>query len=284
MGGTPSELSIPPRQPCTGDVMIDPKQIPIRLLDDAHVSDELRRDLELASSHAPITYDVEAGLARFEQARLGTKLDAAAGSGLRVLGWVIGATVLLGGALGAAGLIGQDEAPRITAAMTPPKDTDLHREGAPVAGLPSSHAPKPGEPVAEPGHQARVGDAGAALAQPEGGDPALDAPKPPRPATTHPDATDSDADAPTPSLADEAVQINAARQALANDPAKTLALMQAAEQQFPNGAMIQERRGYAILALVALGRTAEAEQQANAYLERWPNGPLSRRVKDALGR
>lgn len=256
--------------------MTDPKQIPIRLLEDPAVTDALRRDLELASSHAPITFDVEAGLARFEQARFGTKLNGAAASSLRVLAWVVGASVLIGGALGAAGLLQQDDAPRITAAMTPPKDTDLHREDAPEAGVTPAHAHEPGEPVAETGHQDRVGDVGAGLAQPEGGDPALDASKPPRPAT---DPVD-----PTPSLADEAVQINAARKALADDPAKTLALMQAAEQQFPNGAMIQERRGYAILALVALGRTAEAEQQADAYLERWPNGPLSRRVKDALGR
>jgi hypothetical protein len=149
--------------------------------------------------------------------------------------------------------------------------------------LTSSLAREPGEPVAEAGHPARVGDAGAALAQAEGGDPALDAPKPPRPATTHP-VTGPVTEPPAPSLADEAAQINAARKALARDPAQTLALMQAAEQQFPNGAMIQERRGYAILALVALGRTQEAEAQADAYLERWPNGPLSRRVRDALGR
>jgi len=264
--------------------MTDPNQSPIRLLEDPAVSDALRRDLELASSHAPITFDVEAGLARFEQARFGTKLNSTAGSSLRVLAWVIGATVLLGGAFGAASLIGQDDAGRISStavpgAMTPPKDTDLRSEDGRVAGLTSSLAREPGEPVAEAGHPARVGDAGAALAQPEGGDPALDAPKPPRPATTHPVT-----EPPTPSLADEAAQINAARKALADDPAKALALMQAAEQQFPNGAMIQERRGYAILALVALGRTQEAVEQADAYLERWPNGPLSRRVRDALGR
>jgi hypothetical protein len=263
--------------------MSDPKQIPIRLLDDPSLLasdggwDALRRDLELASNHAPITFDVEAGLARFEQARLATKLDSTAGSSLRVLGWVVGATVLIGGALGAAGLIGQEDAPRIFAAMTPVNDTDLRIEGGPVAGPASSHARPPGEPVAEAGPSARVGDAGAALAQPEGGDPALDVPKPPRPATTHPVT-------PAPSLADEAAQINAGRNALDDDPAATLALLQAAEQQFPNGAMIQERRGYAILALVALGRRSEADQQADAYLERWPNGPLSRRVRDALGR
>lgn len=262
-----------------GDVMTDPKQIPIRLLEDPTVADALRRDLELASNHAPISFDVQAGLARFEQARFGTKLNSTAGSGLRVLGWVVGATVLLGGVIGAAGLMQQDDAPRITTAMTPPADAEIkiRSKDAPVAGLPSSHAREPGEPVAEAGQQDRVQDAGAALAQPEGDDPALDAPTPPRPAITPPDAPAE------PSLADEAMQINAARKALANDPGKTLALMQAAELQFPNGSMIQERRGYAILALVALGRTTDAEQQADAYLERWPNGPLSRRVRDALG-
>jgi hypothetical protein len=277
--------------------MTDLKQSPIRLLEDPSVSDALRRDLELASSHAPITFDIEAGLARFEQARFGTKLNSTAGTTLRVLGWVIGATVLLGGAFEAASLIGQDDAPRISSgsgAMAPAKDTDLRSEDGRVAGLTSSLAREPGEPVAEAGHPARVGDAGAALAQPEGGDPALDAPKPPRPDTSHPDTghqdtgdsdtSHADTGPQTPSLADEAAQINAARKVLAEDPAKALALMQAAELQFPNGAMIQERRGYAILALVALGRTAEAEEQADAYLERWPNGPLSRRVRDALGR
>jgi hypothetical protein len=202
--------------------------------------------------------------------------------------------VLLGGAYGAADLMRQDDKPRI-AAMTPPPvvhaersaeaEADLKHEDMPVAGSTSSRAREPGDPVAEAGQQARVGDAGAALAQPVGGDPVLDAPAPPRPDTTHPVApADPVQPPPSSSLASEAAQINAARKALDGDPAKTLELMQAAEQQSPDGAMIQERRGYAILALVGLGRTAEAEQQADAYLERWPNGPLSRRVRDALGR
>jgi hypothetical protein len=266
--------------------MTDPNQMPIRLLEDPSVSEALRLDLEIASNHAPIAFDVEAGLARFEQARVTTKVGSASGTGLRVLGWVIGATVLIGGALGAADLMSRDHAPQIAAAVTPealptkpavPAKPELKPEDAPVAGSMSSIAREPGESVAEAGQQARVGEADAALAQPEGDDPALDDPTPPRPATTHPVE-------PAPSLADEAAQINAARQALTHDPAKALALMQAAEQEFPNGAMIQERRGYAILALVALGRTAQAQEQADAYLERWPNGPLSRRVRDALGR
>lgn len=260
---------------------------PVRLLDDPanlEFGEALRRDLELASNNAPIHFDVEAGLARFEQSLATAKFGAASGASLRVLGWVVGATVLLGGAIGAAGLVSQSEPPRVTAAMAPP--TDLHTQDDPVAGPTSSGSREPGEPVAEVGQQTRVGDAGAAPLQPVGGDPALDMPEPPRPATTHPVEESPKPSVPTaqPELPDEATQINAARKALASDPAKALALMEAAEQQFPNGAMIQERRGYAILALVALGRHAEAEEQADAYLERWPNGPLSRRVRDALGR
>jgi hypothetical protein len=268
--------------------MTDMNQPPVRLLDDPAIADALRHDLELASNHAPLHYDVEAGLARFEKSVVGSKLSSTSGASLRVLGWVIGATVLLGGAFGAASVMSQDAAPRTTLAMSP--SADLHTQDAPVAGPTSSGTREPGAPVAEAG-QAGVGDAGAAIVQPAGGNPALDEPTPPRPDTTHPVDEPSDSKPgstpkpePEPSLADEATQINAARQALASDPAKTLALMEAAEKQFPNGAMIQERRGYAILALVALGRTTEAEQQADAYLERWPNGPLSRRVRDALGR
>jgi hypothetical protein len=266
--------------------MTDLNQPPTRLLDDPALADALRHDLELASAHAPISYDVDAGLARFEQSLAATKLGSASGATVRMLGWVVGATVLLGGAFGAVDSMRQRDTPRVTVAMTP--STELHTQDGPVAGPTSSGTREPGEPVAEAG-QAGVGDAGAALVQPAGGNPALDVPTPPRPDTSHsPAASPESKPEPAPSnetsLADEATQINAARQALASDPAEALALMEAAERLFPNGSMIQERRGYAILALVALGRTAEAEQQADAYLERWPNGPLSRRVRDALGR
>ena len=272
--------------------MTDLNQPPLRLIHDpAALADPalagVRHDLELASNHAPLHYDVEAGLARFEQAMVGTKLATASGATLRVLGWVVATSVLLGGSIGAAKLMQESDAPRITAAMTPPQD--LHTQDAPVAGPASLGTREPGEPVAEAGQPAGFGDAGAAIVQPEGGDPALDVPTPPRPDTIHPAIKPSSKPEPTPAPTpepelDEAAQINAARKALASDPAKTLALMQAAEQQFPNGVMIQERRGYTILALMALGRTAEAEQQANAYLERWPNGPLSHRVREAVGR
>ncbi len=76
--------------------------------------------------------------------------------------------------------------------------------------------------------------------------------------------------------------IDAARKSLAEDPAHTLELTEQAAERFPAGAMIEERRGYAILALITLDRP-KAEQLASEYLERWPKGPLARRIRDGLG-
>jgi hypothetical protein len=45
----------------------------------------------------------------------------------------------------------------------------------------------------------------------------------------------------------------------------------------------RERRGHAILALVALGRMAEAKKRAREYLERYPTGAQSHRIREAVG-
>jgi hypothetical protein len=286
--------------------MSDPNtQAPTRLLDDPALDGALRHDLELARANAPVAYDVDAGLSRFEQTLEGAGAAPAASgaastgvaTGARVLGWVLGAAVLVGGGVGATWMMGQADAEYVRVA-TPEVEpsTKVRAEEAPVAGASSSDASespqgsRSSESVAVVGVRGGAGDAGTAPAQAEGGSPALDAPAPPRPASKSPSATedaeDTKADgAPesAPSLADEAKLINAARKALERDPAKALALVEEAEQLFPSGAMIQERRGYAILALIELGRAAEAEQRADAYLQRWPNGPLSRRVRDTLG-
>jgi hypothetical protein len=277
--------------------MTDPLSTePTRLLDDPDLDPSLRHDLELARVHSPIAYSVDAGLARFEQAIHGASTMPPGGSiaGLRVLGWFLGAAVVLGGVgYWLTALRGGDDqvARADTSAATvrseeelvaDPPSSDVHENLLHAAS--AAEGPLVHESIAEAGERAGAGDAGTAPTQAEGGSPELDAPAPPRstskPARPGPVEPNHEA----PSLADEAAQINAARKALASDPSKTLALMQAAEQQFPNGAMIEERRGYTILALVALGRTTEAEAAADAYLERWPKGTLSRRVREALGR
>lgn len=278
--------------------MTDLIQEPTRLLDDPELDAELRHDLEIASNHAPLAYSVEAGFARFEQTIHGATTMPPGGSvsGLRVLGWFLGAALLLGG-VGSllAGVLADEpnDGEAIEVAHASASSTSVRTEDEPVAVPRSSDAHEPAasqlgrESVAEAGVADGVGDAGPAPTQAEGDNPALDAPAPPRSTSksSEPREPDSDPDPDSAdSLANEAAQIAAARKALTGDPGKALALMQAAEQQFPNGAMIQERRGYTILALVALGRTAEAEAAGDAYLERWPNGTLSRRVRDALGR
>lgn len=271
--------------------MSDPLQEPTRLLDDPDLDLGLRHDLELASTHAPVNYSVEAGLARFEQAIHGAATVPPGGSvsGLRVLGWFVGAVALIGGI---GYLIAQDRAqpshdPVAQAAQVASATTTVRTEEEPVAVPRSSGArelpagPLAHESVAEVGLRAGAGDAGPAT-QAEGDSPALDAPVPPRstsksikkPATDKLGIADLDS---------EAALVNAARKALSTDPGKALALMEKAEQDYSIGAMVQERRGYTILALVALGRTDEAQGLADAYLERWPNGPLSRRVRDSLG-
>jgi hypothetical protein len=260
------------------------------MLDDPDLDPGLRHDLEIASQHAPIAYSVDAGLARFEQAIHGATTVPAGGSvaGLRVLGWFLGAVALIGGAgYVVSESVREPESSNDAVGQVAHASATVRTEEEPVAVTPSSDVRESllaHESVAEAGVRDGAQDAGTAPAQAEGDPPALDAPEPPR-STSKSIKPDVDEKPDTAAaLADEAAQINAARKALASDPAKALELMQAAEQQFPNGSMIQERRGYTILALVGLGRTDDAESLTDDYLERWPNGPLSRRVRDAMGR
>ena len=276
--------------------MSDPlTQEPTRLLDDPDLDPGLRHDLEIASQQAPIAYSVDAGLERFQQAIHGATTVPPGGSisGLRVLGWFLGAAVLIGGlSYLLSDLVGdlRDPDPGHDKVVQAAHAATQVRTEEELVAVPRSSDARDvpagtlaRESVAEAEVRDGAGDAGTASAQSEGDSPTLDAPEPPRP-ISKPSKSTSEPDDPETSLADEAAQINAARKALASDPAKSLALMEAAEQQFPNGAMIQERRGYTILALVALGRTDDAEALADAYLQRWPNGTLSRRVRDAVER
>lgn len=286
--------------------MNQPAQEPVRLLQDSSVDPVLRADLEAAQQHA-VAYPVDAGLARFEQTVAGASTLPPGGSvaGLRVLSWFTGAAALVGGGLLAAWLVGDPEpaGSEQDGALALADTSQNSREANPKQVLrpggdavadtsPTDPVPLDPESVAEVGSPSGAGDAGAdeapagAQAGAEGDNPARDEPTPPRPTSKSSDepdeANESEAEVEALDAADEARQLNAARQALKDDPAKALALTAAGEEQFPNGALVQERRGYAILALVALDRRDEAQRRAEAYLERWPKGALSRRIRDAL--
>ncbi|NVB43193.1 hypothetical protein G6O69_35545 [Pseudenhygromyxa sp. WMMC2535] len=284
---------------------------PTRLIDDPAVDRRLRSDLEHAREHAPLSYSVDAGLSRFEQAVAGASTVPPGGSltGIRALGWFTGATALLGFGLLALWLTkdepahmradaGADSGTAMAAATSSeldehaePADTrgpdqKIRDEGASVAVPAPSVAGEAiaGESVAEARLRDGAGDAGdtpdMVVADAGGNSPAPNASAPPRPSSKSRQPSPTD---PEPLALDEARQINAARRALSEDPARALAITEAAELAFPEGALIQERRGYAILALAALDRHAEARARARDYLARWPQGSLSRRVREAVG-
>jgi hypothetical protein len=273
---------------------------PPRLIESADLG--LRNDLELARA-ARVGYPVDAGLARFESSLAGASTLPGGGTvgGFAVLRWFLGASTLLGVAVVAwLAIRGEpepepgDRTPAVAALEAEPNDSNaqFRSEDGEVAEIDST---TPGvasdassvvgtDPKSSLGSDAREsvaetqqpdGDGmNGASVRSSGGDPAGQLAASPRPASKSTPVVD-------PAI-DEAKLIDAARKALAEDPAGALELTEQAAKRFPDGAMIQERRGYAILALLALDRRDEAEQQAGEYLERWPKGPLSRRIETAL--
>ncbi|MFV8755592.1 hypothetical protein ACNOYE_34005 [Nannocystaceae bacterium ST9] len=250
----------------------------------------LRRDLELARA-TRVDYPVEAGLARFEASIAGASTLPAGGTvaGFAVLRWFIGASALLGVGVIAWLLAGDPESPAhagssAMAAIERPSQPEFRSEDGKVAdessvakgGSESSPDPALRESVAETHQTGGGGEVGVPVHS-AGVEPAGNLTASPRPTSKSSKPAAGD-----PAL-EEAKLIDAARKALSGDPARALELTEQAAERFPSGAMVEERRGYAILALLALDRRGEAEKLADDYLERWPKGPLSRRVRDGLG-
>lgn len=285
-------------------------QEPTRLIEDPGLDALLREDLEIARQNPALSYDpaqLQAGLTRLETAIGGASTVPPGGSlaGVRSLGWFAGVAAVIGAGALALWLLGPEAAqPELSerapvVSQSPHASQGKHEMAAASLGAPTHAEAVELEPVEDaPSPAALAVDEGA------GGDaPGLDGPR--RPAGSHSTNAHEDGEpskaaaakgttkaggddsgkAAPPSagtLADEAAQLNEARKALTQDPAKTLALAEAGEREFPKGALTQERRGYAILALIALDRRGEAEQRADAYLQRWPKGALSRRIREAL--
>jgi len=270
--------------------MSDPQtHAPPRLLDDPELGADLRQDLELARANAPLSYDVSAGLARLEHSlaagaapATGTAGLAGGALGVRVLAWILGGSILVASAVGAGALLDQVQQrdSLALASVEPVIDHEARPEakvaetapGATTSSEVASSAVDTPTPDAAPDAPTTVGGGSV--------DPAKDSPRPSSASVSS--GSESESDPSGPSLANEAKQINAARKALASDPARALEIIEAVAEQFPEGAMIQEREGYAVLALTALGRAQQAQSRGQAYLETWPNGTLSNRVREAI--
>jgi RNA polymerase sigma-70 factor, ECF subfamily len=81
---------------------------------------------------------------------------------------------------------------------------------------------------------------------------------------------------------EEPQQIASAERLLASAPARALTIVRAVETRFPDGYLREERAYVEVMALLGLGRAAEARPKAEAFLKAYPDGPYSRRVRGAL--
>jgi hypothetical protein len=73
-----------------------------------------------------------------------------------------------------------------------------------------------------------------------------------------------------------------AQRILASDPARALRLTRQGEHEFPGTMFSAERRQLGLLALVQLGRVAEARQKGAAFVRAYPNAPWTARLREAL--
>jgi hypothetical protein len=103
------------------------------------------------------------------------------------------------------------------------------------------------------------------------------------PAAANPDvAAASSPGAPDDTLQRETRLITDARLALEHGNGdKALALLAEHSNRFPNGWFAGDRDAERIIVLCSLGRRAEAVQEATAFLEKRPKGPLTRRVESS---
>lgn len=85
--------------------------------------------------------------------------------------------------------------------------------------------------------------------------------------------------APPPSTESESALVQRAQQALASSPASALALANEHLARHPGGRLAQERELIAISALVALGRTGEANARAASFLATFPRSAHRPRVE-----
>ncbi|HMI91370.1 MAG TPA: sigma factor-like helix-turn-helix DNA-binding protein, partial [Polyangiales bacterium] len=79
----------------------------------------------------------------------------------------------------------------------------------------------------------------------------------------------------------EMQEIASAERLLATAPARALSIVRSVGARFPQGYLREERAYVEVMALLALGRSAEARSKAEDFLEQYPDGPYSRRVHGA---
>ena len=246
---------------------------PPRLLDST-TDDALRGDLRAVAA-LDVGYDVQAGAARFDAAIAAGTAGSAGGTVAAAktgLGWLVAVGIVAGGGLVVA-LSGEPSPRTTTTTREPSAPTEPARR----------HDREPTAPAIAPPSTIEHDDAPTT-------EPAVTAP--PRedsePKKRVPNrAQDRDPAAPQvaaeDALAREMQATHAAKRALAKDPARALALAEAADAEFPRGSFAPDREGIAILALFALGRDAQATTRARSFLAAHPKGTYADSIRAVLG-
>jgi hypothetical protein len=256
---------------------------PKRLIDNADESALVREHLQVAAGRSPVSYDVGAGLeqleASVEAGATGTASSSAWWSSPGA--WVVGA-----GILGAAFLLMRPD-PRPTQSQVAVTENAQESEDADPLTPPPEEEPVPvpsptSETAAEKTPQGEADEHAQVDGAPDtASDPAPDRAakgKSAAPASTKEDAGDDGA------FRREMELMASARKALARDPAGTLRLTARAAKEFPKGFFAEEREALTVLALVGLGRNELAQKRAKAFLQRYPSGTFSEKVKQAAPR
>lgn len=238
------------------------EQPPERWLDDPDLDADLRAGLEGVRERTA-DYDASAGLARFEASVSGAATAAAGKAATSTLWWVLAAVVATA-AVAAWMWAGSDAPAEVHAESVP------HSAAPPPPVQPDPVPPVPGSPpVPEPP------PAAAAPSLDAGPPPAVEPPRRRRPT---PKASPPPAD----TLEAEMKATNAAKRALATDPARALRLVRDADAAFAGGVFGPERAGIAVLALLGSGDVSQARRKAAAYLRKHPKGAYAGRIRRAF--
>ena len=217
-------------------------------------------------------YDLDAGLARFEATKA-SAAGSAAGSKLAL--WAalgLGSAGLVAAVL-SLGNVERPEGPGTSppAAVVEPEAPSNEHEDPRPAPEKAAEAPKGPTPVAPTIEDPAKPDEGLRESEPR---PSNSTKRTKTKAKAPPATTQAG-----PSELELAAEM---RSALSKDPARALALAEEGQRRFPKGMFSRERESHAVLALVALGRTKDAQKRGQRYLERYPTGAQSERIRAAL--
>ncbi|HVJ18053.1 MAG TPA: hypothetical protein VM686_21685 [Polyangiaceae bacterium] len=84
-------------------------------------------------------------------------------------------------------------------------------------------------------------------------------------------------------LAEEEALLEAARRALASDPARAYSLLQRHRSQFPNGQLGAERMFLSVECLQRLGKSDAAKREAASLAKHYPSSTYARRARQLTG-